>query len=128
MHRHALLAAAVLLAALTTACQRHEAAPAAAGDAPLSPVSSSTSSSSSSSSGDPIGVSECDDFLRAFHDCVDNKVPEASRADLNTQMESSIALWRQAASTPEGKAGLGVACSQNRDTMKSSLSQYGCSL
>jgi hypothetical protein len=126
MHRHALLAAAVLLAAFSTACQRHEAAPAAASDSSLSPVSSSFSSSTSS--GDPIGVSECDDFLRAFHDCVDNKVPEASRADLNTSMEQSVALWRQAAATPEGKAGLGVACSQNRDTMKSSLSQYGCSL
>lgn len=132
MRRPAPLAVPVLavlaLLSVSTACRRHAEAPAAADSSASTSSASSTSSSSPSSFGESIGVSECDDFLQAFRDCVDNKVPEASRAELNSSMEQQVALWREAASTPDGKAGLGAACAQNRDTMKSALSQYGCSL
>jgi len=129
MRRSALLvlaAVAVLLA--LAACHHGDSTPAATDSSSSTPSASSSASSSPASSDESIGVPECDDYLRAYRDCVQNKVPEGSRADLNQSMDQSVALWRQAAATPEGKAGLGAACTTSRDAMKSALSQYGCSL
>jgi hypothetical protein len=109
----------------------------AAGDSSSSTSSSSSSSSSSSaapssysssSSGGSIGVSECDDYLQAFRDCIASKVPEGSRAELSEALEQNVATWRSAAASPEGRAGLAVACTQARDAAKPSVSAYGCSL
>jgi hypothetical protein len=127
MRRSALLVlAAVAVLLSVAACHHGDSAPAATDSSSSTPAASS--SASSSSSDDPIGVPECDDYLRAYRDCVQNKVPEGSRADLNQSMDQSVALWRQAAATPEGKAGLGAACTTARDAMKADMSQYGCSL
>lgn len=119
-----LLVLAVLLA--LAACKHHDAAAPAASDASSSP--SSTASSSSSSSGESIGVPECDDYLRDFRDCIASKVPEASRAELSEALEQNVATWRSAAASPEGKAGLAVACTQAREAAKPGVSAYGCSL
>ena len=121
--RSTLLVLAVLLAC--AACKHHAAAAPAASD---SSTSSTTASSSSSSSGESIGVPECDDYLSAYRDCLASKVPEASRAELNEALEQSVATWRSAAASPEGKAGLAVACTQAREAAKPGVSAYGCSL
>jgi hypothetical protein len=129
MRRSALLVLVAIAALLAiSACHHGDSAPAASDSSSSAPATSSSASSSSSSADDPIGVPECDDYLRAYRDCVQNKVPEGSRADLNQAIDQSVALWRQAAATPEGKAGLGAACTTARDAMKSAMSQYGCSL
>jgi len=125
MRRSVLLFLAVVASLLVAACHHGDSAPAAGDSSASTPA---TSSSASSSSDESIGVPECDDYLRAYRDCVTSKVPEASQAELNQAIDQNVALWRQAASTPEGKAGLGAACTQARDAMRSAMSQYGCSL
>lgn len=122
MRQSAFAVLAVLL--LTAACQHHSSS-AAAGD---SSSSTTASASSSSSSGESIGVPECDDYVQAFRDCIASKVPEASQAELKEALEQSVATWRSAASSPEGRAGLAVACTQAREAAKTSVSAYGCSL
>ena len=124
MRPNALAILAVVL--LAAGCQRGGSSTAASDSS--SPSSSSATAASSSSSGESIGVPECDDYVQAFRDCIASKVPEASQAELREALEQNVATWRSAAASPEGRAGLAVACTQARDAAKPSVSAYGCSL
>jgi hypothetical protein len=79
-----------------------------------------------SASADKIGVAECDDYWAKVNACVNSKVPEAARASFKSAMDQSMKAWKQAASTPEGKAGLATACKQALETAKTSFSAYKC--
>jgi hypothetical protein len=125
--RQALLVLAVFLT--IAGCQRHAgggATPAASD--PSASSSPATAASSSSSSGESVGVPECDDYLSAYRDCIASKVPEASQAELKEALEQNVATWRSAAASPEGRAGLAIACTQAREAAKPAVSAYGCSL
>lgn len=74
-----------------------------------------------------FGVAECDDYMTKYLACVDSKVPEAARAALRQSLDQTKAQWKQAASTPEGKSGLAMACKQMTETAKVSMTAYGCS-
>jgi hypothetical protein len=124
MRPSALAVLAVVL--LTAGCDKIHRSDAAQPSSESSP--SSASSSTGSSSGDSIGVSECDDYVQAYRDCIASKVPESSQAELREALEQSVATWRSAAASPEGRAGLAVACTQARDATKTTVSAYGCSL
>jgi BRCT domain type II-containing protein len=82
--------------------------------------------STASSAGDKIGVPECDDYLAKYEACVNGKVPEMARAQFNSAMKTTRDAWRQAASTPQGKAGLAAACKQAAAQAKTSMKPYGC--
>ncbi len=126
MRPSALAVLAVVL--LTAGCDKIHRSDAAQPSSESSSTSASSSTGSSSSSGDSIGVSECDDYVQAYRDCIASKVPESSQAELREALEQSVATWRSAAASPEGRAGLAVACTQARDAAKTTVSAYGCSL
>lgn len=73
-----------------------------------------------------FGVKECDDYMRKYLACIDSKVPEAARAMVRQSLEQTKAQWKQAASTPQGKAGLATACQSAMDTARQAMSAYGC--
>lgn len=75
---------------------------------------------------DSIGVAECDQYLAAYESCLKDKVPAAARDMMKTSSETTRATWRQAAATPEGRAGLVTACKSTRDAARQSMSSYGC--
>src|SRR5919112_816764 len=77
-------------------------------------------------SGDSVGVAECDQYLAAYESCLKDKVPAAARDMLKSSFESTRASWRQAAATPEGRAGLATACKTARDAARQSMAAYGC--
>ncbi len=81
-----------------------------------------------SGSGDKIGVAECDDFIAKYEACISSKVPEAARAQFNTSIKQWRDSWRQAASTPQGKAGLAQGCKMIAEQSKASLKPFGCDL
>ena len=83
-------------------------------------------STTASTSGGEIGVPECDEYLRKYEACLNEHVPEASRAQLRSAFEQTRNSWRQAASTPQGKAGLSAGCKQMLDIAKQQTAQYGC--
>jgi len=89
-------------------------------------TTTTTSTSTAPSTGDKIGVPECDDYITKYEACVNGKVPEMARAQFNSAMKSARDAWRQAASTPQGKAGLAAACKQATDQAKTSMKAYGC--
>lgn len=77
-------------------------------------------------SGDSVGVAECDGYLATYETCLKEKVPAAARDLMNSSFESTRASWRQAAATPEGRAGLAAACKTARDTARQAMASYGC--
>lgn len=77
-------------------------------------------------SSDSVGVAECDQYLAAYEACLNDKVPEAARATLKASFEQTRDSWRQAAATPEGRAGLAAACKSARDAARQAMTSYGC--
>jgi hypothetical protein len=74
-----------------------------------------------------FGVPECDEYLSKYLACIDSKMPEAGRAMARQALDQTKAQWKQAASTPSGKAGLATGCKAAMDAAKTSMSAYGCS-
>jgi hypothetical protein len=73
-----------------------------------------------------FGVPECDNYMKKYLACIDSKVPDMARPALKQALDQSKAAWKQAASTPQGKASLATACTQAEATAKQSMAAYGC--
>lgn len=73
-----------------------------------------------------FGVPACDRYMRNYSACVDSKVPEAARATMKQQMQQTHLSWKQAASTPEGRAALTTACTQADAAAKQAMASFGC--
>ena len=73
-----------------------------------------------------FGVAECDSYMKKYMACVDSKVPEAARAMMRQQLDQTKAAWTQAASTPQGKAGLAMGCQQADQASGPAMRAYGC--
>ena len=116
-----LLAASLVCGSLATAACSSGGA--SAGSEPKPGAASNTTAAAS---GDSIGVAECDQYLTAYESCLKDKVPAAARDMMKTSFENTRASWRQAAATPEGRAGLATACKAARDAARQSMSSYGC--
>ena len=116
-----LLAACLICGSLATAACTSGGA--SAGSEPKAGAASNTTAAAA---GDSIGVAECDQYLAAYESCLKDKVPAAARDMMKSSFESTRASWRQAAATPEGRAGLATACKTARDAARQSMSSYGC--
>jgi hypothetical protein len=73
-----------------------------------------------------FGVPECDQYMKKYLACIDTKVPDMLRPTLKQALEQSKAAWKQAAATPQGRAGLAAGCTQAEATAKASMQAYGC--
>ena len=73
-----------------------------------------------------LGVPECDDYIAKYEACVNGKVPELARAQFKASLKALRDSWRQAASTPQGKAGLAAGCKQATEQAKTAMKSYGC--
>ena len=84
-------------------------------------------SNTSTASGDKVGVPECDDFIAKYEACINSKVPESARSMVKANLDSMRKAWKDAAATPQGKAGLAQGCKQALDNAKTTMGSYGCS-
>jgi hypothetical protein len=85
-----------------------------------------TSANSTASTGDKIGVAECDEYIAKVEACL-AKVPAAGQPAVKSSLDTMRTSWRQAASTPQGKAGLAAGCKAALDQAKTTYAAYGCS-
>ena len=76
---------------------------------------------------DEIGIPECDAYMTKYRQCIEAKVPESVRATVRQGLDQSVAAWKQAAATPEARAGLAQACQQATEAAKTAMQSYGCS-
>ncbi len=68
------------------------------------------------------GVAACDEYLTRVEKCLNNPhVPEAAKVAYRTSLEQNRTAWKQAASTPQGKAALETSCKAALDNAKSFL-------
>ena len=112
-----LFAICLLLGAVMLAC----------GGATDNAANSTNAAAGTTASGDKIGVPECDDFIAKYEACVNSKVPESARSMVKANLDSMRNAWKQAAATPQGKAGLATGCKQALEQAKTSMGSYGCS-
>jgi len=98
------------------------------------PAANKTESSASApaaavaAGGGQTGVPECDEYLTKYMACIQSKVPESMRGTFEQSMNQARDAWKQAASTPAGKAALGAGCKQALDAAKQAMSAYGCTV
>lgn len=126
-------AAALVAAALVTAAcadSKPAAPPAttapAAAVAPAATAPAATAPAVTTAASAEFGVPECDEYMNKWLACVDSKVPAEQRAIYKSSIEQSKASWKQAASTPQGKQGLAMACTQSLAATKQALAAYNC--
>ncbi len=103
--------------AMTVAC--------GGGEKAATPATTAAGVAATIADGD-FGVPECDSYMKQYVACIDGKVPESGRAMLKQGLDQTKAAWKQAASTPQGKAGLAQACVQAETAAKQAMGAYGC--
>jgi hypothetical protein len=122
------------------ACQKEEAAapaadaaaPAASEPAPepapapaAEPAPAPTDAAAVASTGEALGVPECDDYLTKYEACISAHVPAASQDALKQSLDATRAGWKQAIDAG-GKDSLAAACTQMKESARTSLKAYGC--
>ena len=88
-------------------------------------TTSSPATTTTTSSGDKVGVPECDEYLTKMEACL-AKLPAVAKDQYEKAFEQTRTAWRNAASTPQGKAGLAQGCKAMTDQMKTSMKSYNC--
>ena len=119
-------AACVLAGMVSVACAESKAPAPAASTAPAATVAPATAPAATTAVEAEFGVPECDAFMKAWAACVDSKVPADVRAAYKASFDSAKAGYKQAASTPQGKATLASVCTQQLATTKQALASYNC--
>jgi hypothetical protein len=116
-----------LAAAVTAFGCAGESAPPPPATQPAAPATTAAAPAASSTVADgDFGVAACDQYMRKYMACVDSKVPEQARAMMRQSLEQTKAQWKQAASTPQGRDSLAMACTQAEAAAKQSMAAYGC--
>ena len=110
------------------ACSKEKSGePAAKPDAPAAkPAEAPAKGDAAGTTAGQIGVPECDEYVSKIQKCVADKVPAAAQAVLKQSFEKNIDAWKAAAATPQGKAGLAMACKTAMNAAKTSMGTYGC--
>ncbi len=85
-----------------------------------------TTTTTTTTGGEPIGVTECDQFIARYEECINSNVPESARASVRTQIDAMRTAWRNAASTPQGRAGLAQGCRAAQESARQQMTQYNC--
>lgn len=84
---------------------------------PAPPTEPAKPAEPAAGSGD-IGVAECDDYIKKMTECI-GKMDPTVKATYESTFASTKDAWKQAAATPEGKAGLQAGCKAALDAMAS---------
>ena len=121
-------AAALVAAALVTAaCADSKPAAPPATTAPAATVAPATTAPAVTTiAASEFGVPECDVYMTKWLACVDSKVPAEYRGQYKSAIDASKASWKQAATTPQGKASLVQMCTQSMAATKQALASYNC--
>ena len=115
----------ILSALLLFGCTKTETVAPTNNAEPVKKAAASPAATTTASA-DKVGVPECDDFIAKYDACISDKVPEAARAQFKTAVQQWRSSWRQAAATPQGKAGLTAACKQAAEQARTSMKAYNC--
>ena len=121
MSKFRALACLLLTAALLSGCSKSEP--------PAAPDSATPAAAAAPSTANAVtGISECDQFLSAYEQCLSDKVPEQARAQMKLGIDQWKNAWRDMANNAATKDALPQICQQARASSKPTLDAYGCSI
>jgi hypothetical protein len=66
--------------------------------------------------GDSTGVKECDEYMKKWNDCYKDPTMKAAA---KPGLDATVSAWKEAASTPQGKAALATTCKSMVDSFPS---------
>jgi hypothetical protein len=73
-----------------------------------------------------IGVASCDEFIEKYRRCIEDHMPQAGKQQALDGLRQVVDAWRQAGTTPEGRAALANACHQMTSTQAQATRAMGC--
>jgi len=128
MSRSLVLMLCLLTALLVLACTAQET------NRNLGVVPSGTPAASPSASAsatvtagaNQVGVTECDNFINAYENCVSTKVPEAARGPLRDSIARLRTDWKKLADNPQTRGTLAAACTRQVEATRTQMGAYGC--
>ncbi len=86
------------------------------------PAAPAPTKASAPSTAADTGVAACDEYLTKVEKCLNNpNVPNAAKTAYRTSLEQNRTAWKQAASTPQGRAALEISCKTALENAKSFL-------
>jgi hypothetical protein len=86
------------------------------------PAAAATPAAATTTTAANTGVASCDEYLAQVEKCLNNpQVPDAAKAAYRQSLEQNRTAWKQAASTPQGKASLEASCKAALDGAKGFL-------
>lgn len=74
------------------------------------------------------GVTECDEFLADYEQCLMEKIPAEVSAQLSPGIEQWKSAWKSMTEDVDARAALPTVCRQTRDASAPTLRAYGCAL
>jgi hypothetical protein len=120
----------LVLACSRTDTNRNAAAPANANTAPGATTNrnanAATATNTNSSATAQVGVAECDSFITAYENCVTTKVPEASRAQFRSSINTWRTEWKKLADNPQTRGTLTSVCKTQLETARTQMKAFGC--
>ena len=119
-------AAACVAALISVACGESKAPAPAASTAPAATAAPATTAPAVAAAESEFGVPECDAYMKSWTACVESKVPAEMRGTFKASIDQAKASYKAAAGTPQGKAGLAMACTQQLAATKQALAAYNC--
>jgi hypothetical protein len=120
-------AACVAALLISVGCAESKAPAPAASTAPaVTAAPAATTPPAATVADSEFGVPECDAFMKSWTTCVESKVPAEMRGTFKASIDQAKMSYRAAASTPQGKAGLATACTQQLTATRQALAAYNC--
>ena len=133
MSKSLLLMSCILIGLLVLACgkavetNRNANANTATATAPAGPVPPTNKNDNTNSSASAqVGVAECDAFITAYENCVNGKVPEASRAQFRTTLTTWRTEWKKLADNPQTRPTLVNVCKTHLENARTQMKAYNC--
>ncbi len=75
---------------------------------------------------EPIGIPECDDYIRKYEACLAEKVPAEAQMRFLADLDAQRKQWRASANDAFARASLADQCRSAAATAKQSFADYGC--
>ena len=131
MSKSLLLMLCILTGLLVLACGRTEetnrnaAAPSNA-NATAPGATTNKNANANSTATAQVGVAECDSFITAYENCVTTKVPEATRAQFRTSINTWRTEWKKLADNPQTRGTLVSVCKTQLETARTQMKSFGC--
>lgn len=73
-----------------------------------------------------LGVPECDAYIAGYARCIDEHVPESSRASMRESLDATVLAWRNTLTDPNLRGALEQGCKAANESARLATASMGC--